>query len=155
MITLTQYWMGRDKKHPPGNHIRENATDLLHKVNALLDEAGAAGVKLTRMDQVTGTLVSSGYRPSAINERTKNAAKRSTHLTGHAVDIQDDQNQSLARFCLKNLDLLSRLGLWMEDPRWTFSDRGDHWVHLQSVPPGSGARVYRPNMSNPRGPRLD
>lgn len=154
MITLTDYWMGRDKQYPPGNSTRQNAMDLLEKVNTLLDNAAAAGVKLTRMDQTTGTLVSSGYRPAAINDRTANSAKRSTHMTGQGIDVQDDQNQSFARFCLRNLDLLAELGLWMEDPRWTYSFNDDHWVHLQSIPPGSGVRVYRPSTKPARGPRL-
>lgn len=153
-ITLTDYWMGRDQAHPPSKETRQNAMDLLVLVDELLDEAEADRVPLDRRDQITGTLVSSGYRPPAVNERTANAAKRSTHLTGEGIDIQDNVNQDLARWCLRNLDVLERLGLHMEDPRWTYSHRGDHWVHLQSRPPRSGRRVFVPSAAPPRGPAL-
>jgi len=43
VITLTDYWMGRDKKYPPSPDIRTNAMGLLVKVNELLDNAAAAG----------------------------------------------------------------------------------------------------------------
>ena len=153
-ITVEQYFMGRDKAHPPSAEMRGHAAELVGLANELLDEADADGVPLTRMDQITGTLVASGYRTPAVNERTANAAKTSTHLTCEGLDIQDSKNQDLARWCLKNLPILARLGLYMEDPRWTFSEHGDHWVHVQTKPPGSGKRVYRPSAARPRGPEL-
>lgn len=153
-ITVEHYFMGRDKAHPPSARLRENAAVTVGLANEMLDEAAIDGVPLTRMDQVTGTLVASGYRPAAVNERTANAAKSSTHLTCEGVDIQDSRNQDLARWCLKNLAILERLGLYMEDPRWTYSVNGDHWVHVQTRPPGSGRRVFVPSSAPPRGPEL-
>lgn len=153
-ITVEQYFMGRDKAHPPTPAMRQNAAVTVGLVNEMLEEADLDGVPLTRMDQITGTLVASGYRPPAVNERTANAAKSSPHLTCEGVDIQDSRNQDLARWCLKNLPILERLGLYMEDPRWTYSVNGDHWVHVQTRPPGSGRRVFVPSSAPPRGPVL-
>lgn len=153
-ITVEQYFMGRDAAHPPSAALHQNAVELVALANELLDEAAADGITLSRMDQVTGTLVASGYRPAAVNERTANAATNSTHLTCEGLDIQDSANQDLARWCLKNLPILARLGLYMEDPRWTYSVNGDHWVHVQSCPPRSGRRVYVPSSKPPRGPAL-
>jgi len=46
------------------------------------------------------------------------------------------------RWCLKHLDVLETLGLWMEDPQWTPT-----WLHVQTIPPRSGHRVYIPSAS--------
>lgn len=153
-ITIEQYFMGRDKAHPPTAEMRSNAALIVALANELLDEAEAGGVTLTRMDQVTGNLVASGYRPPAVNDRTRNAATNSTHLSCEGLDIQDSAHQDLARWCLNNRQILDRLCLYMEDPRWTYSVNGDHWVHLQCRAPGSGKRVYVPSSAPPRGPNL-
>lgn len=146
MITLAQYWMGRDLTHigewSPA--VREHATELLARVNALLDNAAMAGV-YPGLDERTGTAVASGWRPRGVNARTANAATASRHIAGQAIDVEDTPpERPLARFCLQRLDLLEELDLWLEDPRWTPT-----WVHLQSVPPGSGRRVFIPSARPP------
>lgn len=154
MITVADYFMGRDKLHPVLPKLRQNAIVIVERVNLLLARAGADGVPLTRMDQITGTLVASGYRPPEVNDRTANAASGSPHLTCEGVDVQDSETQDLARWSLRNLPYLAQIGLWMEDPRWTFSFQGDHWAHYQSRPPRSGKRVFIPSTKPPRGPAL-
>lgn len=146
MITNEQYFMGRDAKYPAEltAEIRHNAGVLVGKVNTLLAMAETEGI-VPGFDQVTGTHVASGWRPAGVNERTANAAKTSKHLTGQGVDLQDSAGRALARWCLRNLDALEDLGLWMEDPQWTGGR--DPWVHLQTVPPGSGKRVYVPSTA--------
>lgn len=142
MITMTQYWMGRDAKYPSelSSEIRANAEELVGKVNALLLMAEGAGVEPGT--SVRGDAIASGWRPAAVNDKTSNAAASSKHLTGEAVDLADTRPRALARWCLQNPDALEQLGLYMEDPRWTPS-----WVHLQSRPPRSGLRVYRPSSA--------
>ncbi len=152
-ITVSDFLMGREVDFPPTPQMLENAAILLAKVNELLDQADADGVP-TRLDQVTGARVSSGYRPTAINDRTANAAKKSAHLTCEAIDVADTRNQDLARWCLKHLDILQRLGLFAENPRWTFSIGGACWVHLQTRPTKSGQTVFIPSAAPPRGPEL-
>lgn len=145
MITLPDYWMGRDKAYAADltDAVRENAMELLGRVNLLLSWAHKDGI-WPGTDEHTGTPVASGWRPRGINARTQNAAKGSKHITGCAIDLQDMPDRALARWCLRNLDLLAEIGLWMEDPRWT-----PDWVHLQCIPPGSGRRVYVPSSAQP------
>jgi hypothetical protein len=146
VITLAQYWMGRDTKYAAEltAEIQHNASTLVGKVNNLLNFAEEDGVA-PGADQVTGNAVASGWRPLFVNDRTRNAAAGSKHLSGLGVDLQDTPNRDLARWCLKNLDALEAAGLWMEDPQWTGG--ADSWVHLQSVPPGSGRRVFIPSTA--------
>lgn len=142
MITIEQYWMGRDRKYPAELTliIRHNAEQLVAKVNALLAMAEAEGIEPALSSR--GDFIASGWRPTAVNDATANAAARSKHLTGEAVDLADGPRRKLASWCLRNLDALEDLGLWMEDPRWTPT-----WVHLQLVPPRSGNRVYIPSTT--------
>ena len=65
-------------------------------------------------------------------------ASKSHHLTGEAVDIYDP-HKYLANYLLQNLSVLRELGLWMENPTHTLD-----WVHVQTVPPNSGNRVFNP-----------
>lgn len=156
MITLEQYWMGRDQSHASEltAEIRMHAQELLGRVNTLLGMAEADGVALG-IDQVTHTPVASGWRPTGVNARTANSATGSRHITGQAVDLQDTEDRALARWCLANLDALEELELWMERPQWTAGGlhngefRPDPWVHLQSLPPRSGTRVYIPSVAHP------
>lgn len=139
MITVQQYYMGRDIEYrlllTP--ELRANAATTVHKANLLLDAALAAGVYLDP-DPVTGTLVSSGWRPPAVNANTPNAARRSKHMTCEAVDINDD-NGELDEWCLSNLDYLEEVGIWMEHPLAT---KG--YTHWQILPPKSGNRIFYP-----------
>lgn len=137
MITLEQFWMGRDEKYQSEltPEIRHNGELLVGKVNNLLAIADVDGVMVIHT-------VASGWRPPAVNDATTNAAANSKHRTGQAVDLVDAGRRALTRWCLRNLDALEDLGLWMEDPRWTPS-----WLHLQLVPPASGRRVYIPSTA--------
>lgn len=145
MIILADYWMGRDQKYAAQltDQIRDNAADLLGKINLLLSWAANDGVR-PALDRDTGTHVASGWRPPAVNDRTSNAANGSKHLTGDGGDLADTGTRDLARWCLRNLDALEEIGLWMEDPRWTPT-----WVHLQRLPPKSRRRVYIPSEKPP------
>lgn len=150
MITLEDYFMGRDVTHAAEltPEIRANAEVTVDRVNKLLIEA-ELGMVMPGTDEVTGTPVASGWRPAGINSRTMNAAAGSKHLTAQACDIQDTPERDFARWCLRNLWFLDTVGLWMEDPQWT-----PDWVHLQTVPPGSRKRVYRPSAAEPLVARL-
>lgn len=131
VITLQDYWMGRDIAHPPGADIVRNAERLLFQVNNLLARMPA---KLTR----EGVRVASGYRPPAINAATPGAARRSLHMTGMAIDLDDDDG-SLDDWCLDHQTDLVACGLYMEHPAAT---KG--WCHLQAQAPRSGKRVFYP-----------
>ncbi len=115
--------MGRYRKYPNEytSEIKNNAKDLLTRVNALLRDLNVKEAKVT-----------SGWRPMAIN-RAAGGAKKSAHMVGKAVDILDDRDQSLASQMLKNHKLLKKYDLWLEDPNYT---KGKHtnWVHLDTKP---------------------
>lgn len=156
MIKPEHYWFGRDKQYPAEftQQVRDNAAELLRRVNLLLGAAKKQGVA-PGIDQMTGTAVAGPWRPASVNERTANSGKTSTHLTGEGIDLQDTKGRPLARWCLRNLALLEELGLWMEDPRWTAGKtQTDPWVHLQSRPPKSGRRVYVPSSAPPQSAPL-
>lgn len=121
--------MGRDRTHGADltDEICTNAADLVARCNQLAAELPFA---LPR--------VSSGWRPPSINAGVKGAAKRSNHMTGNAVDFADADGR-LDAWCLANLPVLERIGLWLEHP-----DATPTWCHLQRVPPRSGRRTFRP-----------
>jgi hypothetical protein len=86
-----------------------NAADLLSSVNWLLGHL--------QIDAV----VSSGYRPSAIN-KTVGGAKMSTHTVCAGVDLVGND---LAKLLFKRQDLLEKCGLYLEHP-----DHTPKWTHL-------------------------
>lgn len=136
-LRLEDYWMGRNATHKADltPEIVLNATHLVRRVNSLA--ALMHGIDLER-HPVTGSYVSSGWRPPSVNAATPGAAMRSRHMTGQAIDLFDPEGE-IDEWCLDHLDLLSEVGLWMESPAHT---KG--WCHLQSVPPRSGKRVFIP-----------
>ena len=123
IITLDAFYMGRKEKFQTewSVDIEENAVILLRRVNSLLNDLG-----------ITEAKVYSGWRPAAINAQTPNAAKKSAHMIGKAVDIIDDQNQTLGHLITNNPSLLKKYDLWIEA---LDSTRGKftNWVHLDFV----------------------
>lgn len=146
MITVEQYFMGRDKAYPKecSPDIRENAGKTIELVNRLLEFAAQDGVR-PGINPETRNFVSSGWRPGAVNDATCNASATSKHISARACDLRDTADRALARWCMNNLDALTKIGLWMEDPQWTPT-----WVHLQTIAPNSGMRVYRPSSAPPK-----
>ena len=136
MLLITDYWMGRDSKYRGEltGQIRANVDDLMRKVNTLFD---LAGIKLEDSPK-SGSPITSGWRPPEVNASTPNAAARSKHMTGQAVDLYDPEGD-LDDWCMAHQDRLAAVGLWLEHPSAT---KG--WCHLQSIPPRSGNRVFYP-----------
>lgn len=141
MITLHDYWMGRDQTHATSldTGTRHNAYLMVELANKLLILAKTAGVSLEANPR-TGTIVSSGWRPAEINATVPGAAPRSKHMTGQAIDLYDPDGD-LDDWLLTDdgQRVLTNLGMWMEHPSAT---KG--WAHVQSVPPKSGRRVFFP-----------
>ncbi len=147
MITIDDYWMGRDSKYREfcTEEIQKNAKETVRIINLLLD--------LATMDGIECDEVASGWRPAEVNDATQNSAKSSLHLTAEACDLRDNSARDLARWCLGNRNILATLNLYMEDPQWTWTQNGG-WVHLQRKPPASGRRVFIPSTKPPTGPPL-
>ena len=139
MITLTQYFMGRDitHEHALGSDLRENARRTVAAANSLLLFAKGAGVVLKPGSD--WGMVRSGWRPAAINAATPGASRTSLHMRCMAIDLED-VDHTLAVWCNANASTVLRdLGLWLEHP-----DHTPTWCHVQTKPPGSGNRVFRP-----------
>lgn len=95
--------------------------------------------------------INDGYRRP--QDQPKNAALGSLHLVGAAMDADDDDTAYLWRWTFGNLDLLQKIGLWIEDPRWTHGHAGT-WMHYQIFPPRSGNRIFVPNTASASAARL-
>ena len=130
--------MGRDKTYPKEltDEILANAQVTVDKANELLKRAGHSDVDH----------VDSGWRPKAVNDHTANASGSSKHLTAQAVDLPDP-DRTLADFVVDNKHMLEELDLYIEHPGWTPT-----WLHVQTVPPKSGRRIYIPNGQPPADP---
>lgn len=139
MITLEQYFMGRDRTHALqlSTELRANAWRTVEAANKLLVLAKGAGVRPT--PGLAWGMVRSGWRPPDINATTKNASRTSLHMQCLAIDIEDN-NGELRDWALKVASTVLRdLALWLEHPSATPS-----WCHVQLKPPGSGNRVFLP-----------
>ena len=140
MITLVDYF-NHKLDHPEATELmKDNARDLLGKVNALLDEARNAGIYGDWVDPDTGTCVSGSKGGSGDGgfrlQSSPTGAPRSAHKQAKAVDVFDPTD-ALEKWC--NDAILSRHGLYREHPSAT-----PGWFHLQSKPPGSGRRTFYP-----------
>ncbi len=116
MITRDEVLMGRDKAYPLTAEMELNLETLLYRLNKVRRHYGKP------------MIVSSGYRPGAINSTVPGASKKSAHMNCMACDFEDPDGR-LAVWCLKNRAFLRELGLCLEDPNYT---KG--WVHLDIKP---------------------
>ncbi len=130
MIALDDYFGSMTHTSVPDQETRDNALDLLSRVNALLSE-----IDLPEAKEPT---VNSGWRPVWYNATVPGAAPKSKHITGQAIDLADPDGM-LDEYLDTNRSLLVAHELYMEHPLAT---KG--WTHLQSVPPRSGNRVFYP-----------
>jgi hypothetical protein len=129
MIDLDYYFGQHEAEAAPGeltDEIRANGAITVDRANQLLT---ASAFDFGQR---------SGWRPAATNAVIPNAAVKSKHMTGQAVDIVDDEGE-LDQWCLDNPETLEQIGLWQEHPSAT---KG--WCHVQIVPPKSGRRVFYP-----------
>lgn len=108
--------------------IQDNAKKLLDKVNALLADLGVEAGDVT-----------SGWRPASMNGAVTNAAKKSYHMLGMAVDLLDNDKQDLGKLIASRPDLLKKYDLWLEDLGSTIG-KNTNWVHLDV-----GTRQDRPS----------
>lgn len=130
------------------DQIQADGEETVRRWNLVL-EAAASDDILPGVDGNTKSALASGWRPAGFNAVTSNAAKASTHVTAKACDIRDNQERTLARWCLLNEEFVAEVGLWFERPMWTRS-----WVHGQIVAPKSGLRFYVPSSSAPTAKAL-
>lgn len=139
MITRKDYFTGpdgeqRDVKYADQltPNIEENAEVMIERANLILSQYRAA----TGDDQPRK--VNSGWRPPQVNAATAGASRTSRHMTGEAIDLDDDDGTLDAWLMTKEgTSALMNIGLWHEQPRDSIG-----WAHLQSVSPRSGNRHF-------------
>lgn len=138
VITSSGKYPERQNSPELTDEVIKNIDVLVEKVNALLEHIGWK----------EKVVISSGFRPTSVNAQVKNAAKKSPHTMGMAVDIEQPKNDNrLAKVIMEFQErdgILTRLGLWMEDPQFTV---GSHtaWVHLDFLKRRDRpSRIFRP-----------
>lgn len=130
VITSSGAYPERAKSKELTPQVIENIEKLVEVVNEVLQELGIESVKIT-----------SGFRPSEVNSTISNAAKKSAHMTGEAIDILDDKDQTIAK--LFTIEVLERFNLYREDYDYT-KGKWTNWTHLQIRPTASGKRIFKP-----------
>lgn len=135
MILLKDYfgkWMNHEDVT---QDVKVSATDLIERVNYLLDEAFEFYVDL-QDNPSTGTLVSGstygGFRPQSCPQ----GAPESSHKVGKGIDIYDPKNE-LDNWITDTI--LERFDLYRENPLYTQA-----WCHLTTRPPKSKKRTFIP-----------
>lgn len=121
-----------------GQHAQGHEEELTDQIR---QAAAITVARANRLCELAGidALLRSGWRPAAVNASVPGAAVHSTHMTGEAVDVADNDG-ALRKWVAAHLDALADIGLWTEDPRTTPT-----WLHVQTRPPKSGLRVYIPS----------
>lgn len=126
VITKDMVLMGRDTQYPKeyNKEIENNILDLADRVNNLLKDL-----------KINIVSVTSGWRPTEINANVPGASKKSCHQMGKAVDLKDDNNQTICKAIQKKEEespgYLKKFGLWMEHPDDT-KGKFTNWVHLDT-----------------------
>lgn len=142
IITVSDYFAGYPDHPGITDQMRDDAEDLLDRVNAVRAEAAADGVEF-QLNPATGTYISGtqngGWRPLAC----KIGAPSSAHKVGKGVDSYDPSRR-FASWCWAHRDRVQAHGLSMERPEWTPT-----WVHLQSKAVASGNIAFVPSSDPP------
>lgn len=108
------------------------ADGLLTKINALLAAYDAF------LGRHWIAIVRSGFRSAAVNACIPGAAKNSYHMTGHACDIADnDEELDTWLSTPQGIAAMEDAGLYREHHTQTIS-----WCHLQDIAPRSGNREF-------------
>lgn len=130
MLKIADILQAQDYEKLPADHKAN--LKALH--DALFDLETAYGKPLK---------VSSGYRTVEHNKAI-GGAPHSNHLIGKACDFSDPDG-AVDKWCSRNQDLLTKLGLWQEHP-----DATKGWCHLDTSSrpalnrPSCGKRQFRP-----------
>lgn len=137
-ITMNELLMGRQKEEDLTDEQKDNSKILLERIN-IVRKAYGKSMK-----------VNDGIRRA--KDTPKNGAKKSNHLIGAAVDIDDDDNGTLWKWLMepKQMQLLKDVGLWLEHGCYTHNAKNGTWVHFQIFPPASKLRIFVPSTeANP------
>jgi hypothetical protein len=118
-------WITASGKYPDRKNSPELTYDVRSAAMLLVDKIN----ELNRRLKIGKLSISSGFRPSDVNSQVPNAAKKSGHMRGFAIDIYDP-NGELDALLSSDIgqDALEALGLWQEHP-----DHTKTWAHIDYI----------------------
>lgn len=123
------------KQVNPHNYKTDPIIDF--NLNQLIDAINIIQESYGKQLTITSGLRSDAQQKLLI-AAGKSKATKSLHLSGEAIDVSDADSLFWA-FLMKNIDLLEKLGIYLEDKNSTPT-----WTHLQLRPPKSGKRIFIP-----------
>lgn len=135
MITIKQYFSADLQGEATQQH-RENAEELLGRVNTLLQDAAERGNVVVPVNPNTDSQISGAGHGGWRKLHSPVGAPGSAHKDGRAVDVYDPDGD-LDEWITDQV--LSMHGLYREHPS---STRG--WCHLTTRQPKSGRRSFYP-----------
>lgn len=115
IITASGKYPERQYSSELTEEVKNNIKIIKNRVNNLLNELN-----------VKTATVSSGFRPQSVNTKIKNAAKKSLHTQGLAVDLED-VGQFISNKIKNSPELLKKHNLWLENNNYTKT-----WCHLDA-----------------------
>lgn len=137
MIVLSQYFGVWSSHEDVTNKVKQNAIELLIRVNALLAEISIAGID-SLINQKTKTQISGefygGFRP----QDCPIGASSSSHKTGEGIDVFDPLGK-IDAYIDRHPELLVKHNLYREHAKYTST-----WCHLQTRKTKSGKRTFLP-----------
>lgn len=138
---LLQEYLTASGSNPERSSHKELTPELINNANTLLFKLQelfeGLGIDLSKYK------FSSGFRPTDVNSKIPNAAKKSLHSKCLAADIIDDKEQNLAKLMQSDnaKKLRKKLGIWLESPAAT-KGKFTNWCHLDI----SLVRIKRDSM---------
>jgi hypothetical protein len=135
MITLKELLNGKDDS-TLDQTIKDNLAELLVRVNKLRKAYGKPMRVTSGLRFMADHLAI--YARKGITDMSK-IPQKSKHLQGSAVDFADPKGELQAFIKSKTEAELEEFGLWYESFEYT-----KNWLHVQSVPPKSEKRFFKP-----------
>ena len=137
MITINQYFGVWSSSQDVTGKVKQNAVELVARVNALLADIAIAGIE-SPINQKTKSQISGevygGFRP----QDCPIGASSSSHKTGEGVDVFDPLGKIDAHID-RCPELLVKHNLYREHAKDTST-----WCHLQTRKTKSGKRTFLP-----------
>ena len=134
MISINELLSNQAKFEDLEKDIQANLTELHRKVNLLRSAYGKPMIVTSGLRTKKHHLdiyARKGIFPPKV-------PMKSNHLFGRAVDFADGDGK-LKAWVLQNIKLIEEIGLYMEDFSATKT-----WLHVQTNPPKSGKRFFKP-----------
>lgn len=128
-IEMPKYMLSTSDLYHMGN-MSEASEDVIKEGKITIARVNKL-LKMISLD--LSPIVTSGYRSPAHNAKI-GGSKKSSHMSGMAIDLADKNGKIKAQITEK---MLEEAGLYMEHPSYTKT-----WIHLQTRP--TSRRIFYP-----------